>query len=566
VSAVQGVKRTSDASLERRVRLVARMLAGLLRDFPAEYTAFEVASRAMPMVYPLVKGVLHSWAPLDEPKQGEMPVLELVALFRPLLSAAGSAGTTSLYQQMLEELLLPRLRLELSNGAQFSVRRDAAKLLSLVHRLDAAAVLPESLQGSLVQLVYPALARAVAAWNPRADKEPVETWVLPYVPLLPEALRNKLYDALRLKLSIALQEWVALDASAATVLAPWATRFPRDAFENLVSRSVIPKLAAMLRAQLVINPAKQDLTAFNALLPWARLLCAVPLPSDTSDTSSSARPPPATLVRNLLVSEFFPKWFSALHAWLSSPSADLEEVASWYSGWKSLFPPEILERRNDPPQVLQQCFTRGLDLMNQAAEELPVKPMYEAIVKWLQSPDTLAGGVQQQQAPTAASQLRPGLASHLAPGAERVVSSAAAQSAAYLSGEGDDASFLALVLQFASLHGLDFAPVVRQAGRSIVQGKQLYAFGHVHVYANKGVLYARDEAGPAGAEASWQPIALPDLLEKAKAGPPSKAAPTATGAAVARNDQSAAPASSEESGSRAAQQKPAAPAAADDVD
>jgi hypothetical protein len=135
-----------------------------------------------------------------------------------------------------------------------------------------------------------------------------------------------------------------------------------------------------------------------------------------------------------------------------------------------------------------------------------------------------------------------------------------------LSGDGDDASFLALVLQFASLHGLDFAPAALRKG--LVAGRhQLYAFGPVLVYAHKGVLYHRDEHGGTSG-GSWQPISMPQLLEKAKA---DVAAASASGGggggSTAAHARSSASAAEEGTKSRKppAAEKPAA-VATDDVD
>ena len=57
---------------------------------------------------------------------------------------------------------------------------------------------------------------------------------------------------------------------------------------------------------------------------------------------------------------FFPRWLHVLVTWLNH-IPNYEEIVVWYTGWKSLFPPELAQHPN-----IQEQFTRALDLMNRA--------------------------------------------------------------------------------------------------------------------------------------------------------------------------------------------------------
>lgn len=79
-------------------------------------------------------------------------------------------------------------------------------------------------------------------------------------------------------------------------------------------RSILPKLAWALSDALVINPADQDLTAWQWVTAWAPVMPVLPLLA-------------------LLEAHFFPKWHDVLRAWLSH-GPDYEEISNWYVNWK----------------------------------------------------------------------------------------------------------------------------------------------------------------------------------------------------------------------------------------
>ena len=51
--------------------------------------------------------------------------------------------------------------------------------------------------------------------------------------------------------------------------------------------------------------------------------------------------PHSSLV-TLLEKHFFPRWLQVLGTWLSGPNPNYYEVTSWYQGWKTLFPQQLL--------------------------------------------------------------------------------------------------------------------------------------------------------------------------------------------------------------------------------
>lgn len=118
----------------------------------------------------------------------------------------------------------------------------------------------------------------------------------------------------------------------------------------MLLKHVVPKLGTRMREDFRINPRSQDMKPLQDILLWESFL----------------RP---SIFSQILESEFFPKWLDVLHVWLIQPNTSFEEVAQWYSFWKSSFSENV---QNMP--VVANGFTRGLQMMNKAIELGPNAP------------------------------------------------------------------------------------------------------------------------------------------------------------------------------------------------
>ncbi|KAG5463128.1 MAG: hypothetical protein BJ554DRAFT_1582 [Olpidium bornovanus] len=215
------------------------------------------------------------------------------------------------------------------------------------------------------------------------------------------------------------------------------------------------------RAELKRAHAPAIPIAFNAVLPWHQL-------------SSSAS------FSDLLVTEFFPKWLRALHAWLIA-KPNYEEITEWYGAWKSLFPPELLEA-----PAVKGGFKRALDMCNQSRELGADLPHPDAAM------GTAATGVP------------------LAPSRSSV---AAAR-----------VTFRDIVEEFAQENSQLFLPTTRVHPTS---GKPLFRFGGrppagaggLWVYLDDDVAFALVDCGDPdedAVKAKWEPVGLEELLELAE--------------------------------------------------
>lgn len=115
-------------------------------------------------------------------------------------------------------------------------------------------------------------------------------------------------------------------------------------WDTMLLKYVVPKLGTRMREDFKVNPRDQNMQPLQDILVWEAFL----------------RP---SILSQILESEFFPKWLDVLHVWLIQPNASFEEVAQWYSFWKSSFSENV---QNIP--VVANGFTRGLQMMNKAIE------------------------------------------------------------------------------------------------------------------------------------------------------------------------------------------------------
>lgn len=222
---------------------------------------------------------------------------------------------------------------------------------------------------------------------------------------------------------------------------------------------VVPKLGATLREDFQVNPAQQDLQPLQNVLAWAEIVRSL-------------------ILSQLLETEFFPKWLTALHQWLVHPKASFEEVVQWYSFWKGVFP-EVVQRMSG----VERGFTKGLELMNKAIELGPA-------VSELPRPEVQAVGT-----PTGSAKAR--------------------TSAKVKSSRTQEITFRSIVDDYASSHNLMFFP----AGK--VDEKTGHALFRVSKSADgKGglLVYIVDDAVWAPDGDQYRAISLEEMVLRASKG------------------------------------------------
>jgi hypothetical protein len=191
----------------------------------------------------------------------------------------------------------------------------------LIDALEAwKAVVPIETMSRVKGCLIDVLKLEVERWEPTREKVPIHTWLHPWLPLLD---LQELWSPLLQKLGRALQPWQPCDQSAFVVLSPWKPVLGK-LWDTFCLRNILPKLAHAL-SNIQINPQDQEIETFERVMDWAEVL-------------------PERHFAEMLRTEFYPRWRTTLEHWLLHvDEAALSEIQTWYEGWQSLVPKNLLD-------------------------------------------------------------------------------------------------------------------------------------------------------------------------------------------------------------------------------
>ncbi|XP_023149944.2 tuftelin-interacting protein 11 [Amphiprion ocellaris] len=433
----------------------ARIFETLQTDYYEEYKTIGLADLAVAVIHPLLKEKLCSWDPLKDSSS----CLEDIGQWRAILESrdlhsSGPDSNMDPYHRLLWEVWIPVMRTCVSGWQP----RMVGPMVDCVEVW--APLLPLwILDHMLEQLILPRLQREVDNWNPLTDTVPIHSWVHPWLPLLQTRL-EPLYPPIRSKLSNALQRWHPSDTSARLILQPWKDVFTPGAWEAFMVKNIIPKLALCLE-ELVINPHQQQMEPFHWVMDWEGMLS------------------PSSLV-SLLDKNFFTKWLQVLCSWLSN-SPNYEEITKWYLGWKSMFSDVLLAQ-----PLIKEKFNEALDIMNRAVSS--------GMGGYMQP------GARENIAYLTQTERRKDFQY------EAMQERRDAESVAHRGiSAGVPTNFKDLIQTKAEENNIVFMPLVAKRH----EGKQLYTFGRIIIYIDRGVVFVQGEK-------TWVPTSLQSLIDMAK--------------------------------------------------
>ncbi|SMR49182.1 unnamed protein product [Zymoseptoria tritici ST99CH_3D1] len=330
---------------------------------------YGLSEAAIGALSPLFKKRVAEWEPLEDPELLTADLMRVRSLLGldtkdEVVTARGRAEmdegygrskrqkATTAYEAMVYTIWLPKLRTTITNWEVL----NHAPLTTLVNAW--RPLLPPFIYSALVdKLIVEKLKAALHVWDPRKRShhhkhatvkhaEP-HTWIFPWLPYLPpyqldpKASSGLLVDIKR-RLREVLDGWDVSSGVLAGLL-EWRALLHSE-LDHVFVRHLLPKLARHLSQHFEVDPSDQDLTPLENVLKWQQ----------HSKVEILAR---------LLVAEFFPKWLSTLHQWLSSEEANFEEVGQWFTWWKQQIPDSL----NANADVSKE-WEKGTEMINKALD------------------------------------------------------------------------------------------------------------------------------------------------------------------------------------------------------
>ena len=451
----------------------------MTREYPSEYNAYEIPFIATTIVTPLIQKELCRWRPLEDGKRSsenhkgmfiEWHKMLYLGRYNDQNSSSNmrpipKSGDMDPFHVVLWEAWMPSVR---AATAAWNTR-EYDKLIGFLEVWKD--IIPRWMWNNILdQLILPKLQDNVEKWDPLTDRIPIHSWLHPWLPYLGQQLEI-VYPTIRNKLSTCLTNWHPSDSSAKGILLPWKEVFSKGSLQAFVLKNIMPKLESIM-SKIVVNPGQQKLDEWHWVMEWNDLL------------------PPISLV-NLLDTHFFrDKWFPVLSGWLNH-NPNYNEVVSWYKGWKSMIPEDILSF----PQI-RNWFSQALDMMTRVTNMSSGHPMS-----------------RQPGANDTILQLRsnePSIATHTPtpPPPPRLSAQQTMQDVAKTAVEMSH-SYKDLVARRCEERGILFAPVVPARWK---EGKPVYRVGNSYIYMDKTAIFVQQSGS--GID-RWIPQSLNTLLDSA---------------------------------------------------
>ncbi|QRW17181.1 Tuftelin-interacting protein 11 [Rhizoctonia solani] len=446
----------------------------LLMEYSGEYERYRLDEIVVASIAPALRRVMAEWDPLRDPTaftdifrrwkkafRLKQPSESTALITGDLMaSTTGVSNQTQMtpYESLLWTVWLPRVRSSINNMWSATEPDSALALFDGWRDL-----LPPFIHDNVLdQLIIPKIQKAVSEWNPKNAAQSLQAIVFPWLSHVGLRMEDLVGDAKR-KVRSSLRGWKVGDGLPKDLI-PWKDIFGTKDWDNVLLKYIVPKLSSTLREDFAVNPRSQDLGPLHAVLEWAGIIRD-------------------SIIARVLEAEFFGKWLSTLHVWLTSKKPNFDEIVEWYQFWKKkVFPEHLLEHSS-----VASGFERGLQLMNSAmalgpnaAAKLP-KP---DLTRDPLTPGTTVGGKSK----VANGTVRP-QPSHTA-----------------------DVSFRTIVDEFAAAHNLLLMPTQRTHERSRMP---LYRVSN-NASGKGGILvYLLDDVVWTGEADDWKPVSLEEMVLRA---------------------------------------------------
>ena len=382
----------------------------------------------------------------------------------------------------------------------------------------AEPVSNQAIRELLSLCILPRLLSSIESWSPETDPLPAQDWTLPWsLPhLLGNDARAQLFPPLRFKLQETLAHWHPSDASAITVLKPWAGGIWDEhdkLLGDLIVRTIIPKLVTLLRDITIVSTlekSREVIDVFSWITRWGALM-------------------PAFHFSCLLEGEFFKKWLAALTLLLSlgpttkdahdSRSApDFVAVLAWYEEWRPAFPSFIFSSAREDRFL--SIFSLSLDLIEASLNVINWEDPKEVYIASTCAAELLnSRGVGPDSRTSYALSIdrrNAAKANEAIENPHRAQKTLASQSVnGVIAGLGQSKlSFREFVEATASSAGFGLVPTRLRGGVSLaVDSTHVFLLGDagqgIIVQLDRGVVFVQDDQG-------WTPMSVDSAIESAR--------------------------------------------------
>jgi tuftelin-interacting protein 11 len=353
--------------------------------------------------------------------------------------------------------------------------------------------------------VYPKLSRALSQWTPQLSEDSrnksqlvdrLDHWILPWVAHLDHrAILPSLMSDCKRKLRSAityLQRKLNDDAdflrACIETLKPWKRAFPAEAFHNLVSQTITPRLARYLsKLRIRRDPKNQDWSGLQLTFE----MHALGLLSNVEYVS-------------VLEGELVTNWACSMQEWLFE-SSNVTDAVENYREWKG----RIMVNPDPTGRVLVSVpITHSLQYLHTDAHICGIFYSVLCMIRAagtseknalddLRPPQTnfrvvMARRVKEQQRQAQDDLLR----------AESRGGSEVETQIRLQRRNAHTPSFRDVVEEFAKERDVLFQP--RMGAKSTKDGKQVFLFGGVPIYIDLDVVFAMKDS-------EWRPVSLDQL-------------------------------------------------------
>lgn len=334
-----------------------------------EIERYRLSEAAIGALAPAFKTEIANWEPLEAPDHlvadldrlkpllglethDELTTLKILPGSNTRNTNSRKQKATTPYESMIYTTWLPKLRTTITNWDVL----NPFPLTSLVHAW--RSLLPAFIFSNIMdQLVVPKLRAALQSWDPRKRSHhhkhvsikyaQPHTWLFPWLPYIPPHQLDPenpdgLVTDLKRRLRQVLDGWDVTSGALSGVLD--LREMLSSELDHVLVRHMLPKLAQHLSQNFDVDPSDQDMTALENVFQWLDYF------------------KPEVFVR-LLSAEFFPKWLSTLHLWLTSPDASFEEIGQWSVWWKEQIPAQLSSQEG----VVKE-WQKGTDMINRALD------------------------------------------------------------------------------------------------------------------------------------------------------------------------------------------------------